>query len=374
MNAHLRPLLLVSGIGAAAALVALACDDDPHLRTPPGKVFGGGGGACEAPPGELPSPDCDDSENLCESTAACPVDEARCGSTSTCLPLADNSGKDVVDLRLRRLNIAAPEALAGAIIQNVVINSGIDLDEKTCGENGRGLFSWLLRVDKTAGTVVTGGAPPSSDPIGKGFCFADFTLGETKIAPVKLDIEFNGDTFKTVERANVNIPIFLSEELSSAIILPISDARIEGVTLSEDGNCIGAYNAGALDKNCIEDRGLCPKWATAGALGGFITLEEADAVKIADLNNRSLCAFLSGDPLVCERDASGKIAFEGDFCSTDRAPGGCKDSVWMAATFAASAAKIFDGAGEVDGCSGDSTGPADAGAGDAGDAGDDAGP
>ena len=38
--------------------------------------------------------------------------------------------------------------------------------------------------------------------------------------------------------------------------------------------------------------------------------------------------------------------------------GGCNDSVWLAATFAASAAKIFDGKGKVDGCSGASTGDA----------------
>jgi hypothetical protein len=35
--------------------------------------------------------------------------------------------------------------------------------------------------------------------------------------------------------------------------------------------------------------------------------------------------------------------------------------VWLAATFAASAAKIFDGKGTVEGCSGAITGPTDAG-------------
>lgn len=353
---------LLFALGGVAALAVLACEDDPHLRTPPGKALGGGG-ACEAKPGELPAPDCDNSEKLCTPVPGCEIDEARCGSKSTCLPLADNKGKDVLDLRIRRLNIAAPEALAGELIQNAVVNSGIDLAQPSCAENGKGLFTWLLRVDKSAGSIVTGGAPPSSDPFGQGFCFASFEIGGAKVQPITAKIELTGDTFKTLERQNVNIPIFLSEALSSAIILPIRDARIEGVTLSADGNCIGAFNAAALDQSCTEDRSLCSKWTTAGALGGFITLEEADGVKIKDIGNKSLCAFLASDSgLVCGRDAAGKIVYKGDFCSTDKSPGSCQDSVWLAATFAASAAKIFEGQGVVEGCSGAITNPVDAGA------------
>lgn len=355
------PVALLLGLGGVAAAVVLACEDDPHRRTEPGKILGGGG-ACEALPGELPAPDCDNSSKSCTPQAGCEIDEGRCGSKSTCLPLSDNKGKDVLDLRIRRLNIAAPAALASPFIQNTVVNSGIDLNEPSCSEIGKGLFTWLLRVDKKAGTLVTGGAPPSSDPMGQGFCFANFEIGGTKVQPISAKIELTGDTFKTIERQSVNIPIFLSEQLSSAIILPIRDARIEGVTISADGNCIGAFNAAALDPSCAEDRDLCPKWTTAGALGGFITLEEADGVKIRDLNNKSLCAFLAAEAnLVCTRDANGKITFKGDYCSTDKTPGSCQDSVWLAATFAASASKIFEGQGVVEGCSGATTGPVDAG-------------
>lgn len=366
-----RTLLVFAVVGAAIGVAALACDDE-HKRTPPGKLLGGGG-ACEANPGQVPAPDCDNSQKSCSASAGCTIDEARCGSVSTCLPLADNKGKDVLDLRIRRLNIAAPPALAGSFIQNTVINSGIDLAEKSCGENGKGLFTWLLRVDKKSGSLVTGGAPPSTDPLGKGFCFANFDLNGTKVAPITLKIEMTGTTLSTLERQNVNIPIFLSEQLSSAIILPISDARIERVTLSEGGNCIGAFNAAALDPSCNEDRDLCPKWSTAGSLGGFITLEQADAVKIRDLNNKSLCAFLASDSgLVCARDPNGQIQYKGDFCSKDKQPGGCQDSVWLAATFAASAAKIFDGQGTIEGCSGGTSEPSDGGSHAALDAGGDA--
>ncbi|HVH45823.1 MAG TPA: hypothetical protein VM925_25895 [Labilithrix sp.] len=381
MPRSLRPVARLVGVGALAAAVVLACEDDPHRRTNPGQVLGGGG-ACEAKPGELPKPDCDNSAKSCAPTPGCVLDEARCGSTSTCLPTASNEGKSLLDFRIRRLNIAAPAALASPFIQNTVVNSGIDLDAPFCGESGQGLFTWLVRVDKVSGTLVTGGAPPARDPFGQGFCFARFELNGRKIEPITAKIEpvtpDTPDIFRTLDRHTLNIPIFLSDQLSSAIILPIQDARIEGVTLSGDGkalNCIGAFNAAALDPSCTEDRELCSKWTTAGALGGFITLEDADGVKIRDLNNKSLCAFLAAESgLACARDGQGKIVYLGDYCSTDKSAGSCRDSVWLAATFAASAAKIFDGNGIVEGCSGAATGPVDAGSdADAGDAASDGG-
>ena len=114
--------------------------------------------------GELPTPNCDNSSNACSPTPGCTIDEAQCGSKSTCLPIGDNTGKDVLNLRIRRLNIATPAALASPFIQNTVVNGGMDLAEKSCAEQGKGLFTWLLRVDKKAGTIVTGGSPPATDP------------------------------------------------------------------------------------------------------------------------------------------------------------------------------------------------------------------
>jgi len=375
-RALLRGAVLLCALGGAA-WIAVACEDDPHRRTSPEQALGGGGGACEAEPGKLPRPDCDNSDNKCEGTGGCAIDEARCGSKSTCLPLADNRGKDVLDFRIRRLNIAAPTALASDFIQNTVVTLNIDLAERNCGEQGKGLFSWLLRVDKTNGTLLTGGAPPPNDVFDQGFCFARFDLGPNKVEPATMKIEFTGNTFRSTTPQKVNIPIFLSQEIASVILLPISDVVVDGVTLTDDGNCIGRFKENALDPSCFEDKSICPRWGTSGALGGYITLEEADGVKIRDLNNKSLCSFLAASPDVsCARDAQGKITYRGDYCSVDKQPGSCGDSVWMAATFAASAVKIFDGAGVVEACSGVKTetdagaeaGP-DAGA-DGGDAGD----
>src|SRR5213076_679846 len=99
------------------------------------------------------------------------------------------------------------------------------------------------------------------------------------------------------------------------------------VTVSDDGNCIGSFNADALDGTCGEDPSLCAKWNTAGALGAFITLEEADGVHIKEIN-KSLCAYLAGEAATkCSREG-GSVAFKGYYCSTDDAAGVCQDSVW----------------------------------------------
>ncbi len=353
-----RALVLKIALGlaglCAASWIALACTDDPHLRTTAEQARGGGG-ACAATPGELPSPTCDSSENKCESHPGCMIDEARCGSKSTCLPIGDNKGKNVQNFRIRRLKIATPETLAGETIQTTVVTRNIDLAEKSCGELGKGLFTWLLQVDRKNNTLVTGGAPPPTDAIGEGFCFARFLLGDTKVEPITSNVVFEGDVFRSTQPQKVKIPIFTDQDIGSVILLPITDVRVEGVTISDDGNCIGHLNDIALDEKCFDDS-LCPKWQTSGSLGGYITLEEADEVKIRDLNNKSLCSFLAGESDKCARDGAGKILFKGDYCSTDKKAGGCADSVWLAATFAASAAKIFDGQGKVAACSGIATG------------------
>jgi hypothetical protein len=374
-----KKAILVSGAAAVSALVAFACADDPHRRTT-AEQANASGGACEATPGTLPVANCDDSDNECEPQPGCAIDEAHCGSKSTCLPIGENKGKDVLDFRIRRLNIATPPTLHSDFIQNTIVGLNIDLDDKSCGELGKGLFTWILRVDKVNKTLVTGGAPPSKDPFGVGWCFADFNLGTVKVQPIKTKIEFDaeGKTWRSLEPKDVQIPIFLTDDPASVVLLPISEARLADVAMTDDDNCIGSLNTDALDSNCIDNRHTCQKWRTAGALGGYITLENADTVKIRELNYKSLCAFLSGEQtLSCGRDASGKITYAGDYCSKDHTAGSCADSVWLAATFAASAAKIFEGNGSIPACSGESTavdagpdGAADAGADAPSDAGD----
>ena len=361
----MRKLAYALTAAALGTLFAFACTDEEHKRTSSAQAQGGGG-ACEATPGNLPQANCDNSDKKCTPTPGCTIDEAKCGSASTCLPTADNKGKDVLDFRLRRLSIAAPASLAADFIQNTIVTLNIDLDAKSCAENGKGLFTWLLRVDRKNNLMTTGGAPPSTDPFGVGFCFANFDLGAIHVSPIQSKIEFTGETFKSTELRNVNIPIFLSQDPASAIVLPISDVRISDVTISEGGNCIGSLNPNALDPSCVDDRSLCQKWNTAGALGGYITLEDAESVKIRDLGGKSLCSFLFGESaLSCPRGADGKIAEKGDYCSTDKQAGSCADSSWLAATFAGAAVKVDD-RNALAACAGTTAGDAGADAGDAG--------
>lgn len=69
----------------------------------------------------------------------------------------------------------------------------------------------------------------------------------------------------------------------------------------------------------------------------------------------SLCVFLSQDAATygttnggqfkhCTRDASGKILFQGDYCSVTNqtASPGCSDAVEVVGTFAAAGAKVVD--------------------------------
>jgi hypothetical protein len=73
------------------------------------------------------------------------------------------------------------------------------------------------------------------------------------------------------------------------VVLPLSKSKVTGVTLSPDGNCIGSYNpdgvlAPSTSNTCADqDPASCQRWHTAGSLGGYITLQEADGVLVVDL-------------------------------------------------------------------------------------------
>ena len=341
----------VLGVGITA--LAAACYDPPEKNTAVAPITAE---ACKATPGTFPAANCDSSQNVCTSTG-CTIDPS-CGSTSTCLPLADNAGKSTIDLRIRKLFVIAPATLATTFMQTVVITKNIDLNAKKCGESGAGSFNWLLRVDRTAGTLETGGAPPSTDPFGTGYCFYNHTTPKgIAVAPAKGNITFTGDTFASDKIPKLNVPIFLNGDVANAIVLPLSEVVIKDTTLSDGDNCVGKFDIGALDSTCGEDPTTCVKWKTNASLGGFIPLEDADKVDVTDLG-RSLCVVLtgadggappSGGVNRCPRDASGKLqltdAQRGDYCSTSKQPGDCRDSFWLTATFAASAVKITDGAG-----------------------------
>ena len=338
-------LLVVGGLGASIA-VFVACSSTPVVPV----NNNNNAVACVASAGGFPDPKCDPSNNSCPGKGtACKIDKVKCGDPATCMPLADNTGKSVVDLRIRRLNVVAPPSLATGVIPGVV-TKGVDLKRPDCGENGDNAFNWLIRLDKTANTVVTGGAPPVADPVTTGYCFFKKTIGGLDIQREQVKATITGSTFTTEAIPLLSVPIFVGGEIANTVILPIREAVLKSATLSADGNCVGAFNPKALDDTCsLLDPDTCSKWRTDGVIGGYITLEDSDKVMI-DVVSSSLCVLLTKsakDPATnkCKR-VNGQIDGAGDFCSTTKSSGGCKDSFWLSATFAASAVKINDGAAD----------------------------
>jgi hypothetical protein len=359
-----RPgVIFLSGalaIGAAAA--TFACISE-HARpeTDAGPISStiecDGGG-----PGNFPPANCDPSDNTCPSTAACTIDPTKCGDPKTCLPLADNTNKTTLDFRMRRLLITAPAPLVGTgvgfgVLQTTVIDKGINLDAPTCGDIGNGAFSWIMRVDKNANTILTGGAPPTPDPKTTGFCVYNYNIGGIPVAPVSTSITFDdAGAFSTPAIALLNVPIFLAPDAgadnpANVVVLPLRHASIQQATISANGNCIGEFNEVALDSTCktVSDPSSCSKWHTAGSLGGAMTLEDADKVPLTILPE-TLCVLLTNSKSTtgqgCARDGQGNITAKGDYCSVTNKPGDCADSFWLSATFAAAAVTINDGSGD----------------------------
>ncbi len=340
---------------------------------------------CCASPGQVPNPECDDGdETACATTASTCSVAASCGSTSTCEPLADNGTNTTKDFRMRRIILVAPTALANGTVQNLVVNTGVDMAEPQCGNptTGTGDFNWLLSVDTTAKMLTTGGAPPcdttnspSCDPFNTGYCFVNKNVNGIQVGPVTAAITkaADGTWFTTPgEIPTLNIPIYFGTPIT-IIVLPISNGAITGMKISADGNCIGSVNTKASGADCSDDYTQCSKWLTDGSLSGYITLKAADTVQVS-LLNETLCSLLTGDKggtpvksatgssiATCTKDANGNPTAKGNYCSTTNSAGGCNDSDWIAATFAASAVKINDGTGVAD-CTGGGAGIADAAA------------
>lgn len=338
----------VGALAVGATMLFGACSSSTPPPPPPAAT----GGSCATTPGTFPPANCDP-----YGGATCPAPSPACNTmpctaNSACLAMADNSGKTPYGLRIRKLNVTAPPNLAQHFIQTGIIDRGINL-HNACGESGDGTFSWIIQFDPTSKTLTTGGAPPSSDPFGVGYCFVHETLSGLNVQPTMTSMTQAADgTWASGVIPKLYVPIFVA--MSSPIVLPITHAQVKGVSISPHGNCIGSYNPDGVDSPASDgtcaDNGGCERWRTAGSLGGFITLQEADAIPIALNANKSLCTMLTGvsdpnDQTHCPRDKNGNVTATGDFCSKTDMPAtsDCADSYWLAATFAASAAKINDG-------------------------------
>jgi hypothetical protein len=282
--------------------------------------------------------------------AACSPKDPQCNQVaSDCIALTDNKGQGTAGLRMSQITITKPTVLApGSIVGNLVAN-GVQMNLGACNLAGGGTFSWLLQFDTATGKVLTGGAKPTKDPFG-GYCFVSEILGGKQIDPVSVDSGLSGGAF-SAEVGDITVPIFLDEAATSYVLMPLKAGKLTG-TLSEDNNCVGAYNAENLDpvNSCLAEPPETLQFVNAGTLDGFITLEDADSV-IIDALSQSLCVLLSGNaamygngmsPNKCKRDADMKIVFKGDWCEATNgaADAMCSDSAKLGAEFAASAVKV----------------------------------
>jgi len=349
----------------------------------------GDGGSCGGPVGGYPLVSCDPSDDSnCSTTgvpAGCTIAPI-CGNPNTCEPfvnnpplptfadggvLADGGTPGVDNFRMRLINITAPPALSNEVVQGSIVTNAVDLSVTdagdSCGENGVGLFNWMLSVTKTSattGTVVTGGAPASTDPFKLGYCYVNTTIQGFQVGPINLTATFTGpNTFNTNAYADtLRIPIFIAG--GGVVLLPIHAAAFNDVTITNDGNCIGAVNNASIAASatgpCTDSNpngvDSCARWHTAGSLGGYILLSEADKVPVVTLGNESLCVLLTSDmttasPPTCT--AQGLSA--GNYCSTTHSACSNGDSVWLSAQFAASAVNITKGAG-IPACNGGDAG------------------
>jgi hypothetical protein len=280
--------------------------------------------------------------------AACALGASCKAVDKDCAGLVDNSGKTQFGLRMSELDVAKPTVLTTGFVA-MTISGAVQPSEADCNLAGSGTFSWLIQFDTTAGTMKTGGAKPVTDPT-MGYSFVDemVTQGSNTfhIQPVTFNVTPDASgNFSIMTGTDLFVPIYLTPDATSVVILPLKQARLSMGQLSKSQNCIGSYNAAGLDPTnmCLPDA-MHPSFVTGGQLDGIITLEDADGVIVSALGE-SLCVLLSGDTgmknsagvTVCTRDSNGKITAMGDSCSTGS---GCTDAFALSAKFAASSVQI----------------------------------
>lgn len=325
---------VVSASLGALALTSIGCGDGS------GSSAGGGGSSSTG----------GSTGGSGASTAASPCDpqcDANKGIKSACVAIEDNSAATTWGLRMSQLTIKAPAELTAEKNPVVagIIAKGVIMNLTDCNLNGNGTFSWLLQFDSATGKLKTGGATIQADP-SQGYCFVNGMLpgSDQVITPLTVDAAPDASGKFSVEvGGDVVVPIFLTD-ITNYVLLPLKNAKIINATLSADHNCIGKYNADTLDP---ANQCLPPEFTNDASLDGYITLEDADGVKVESLK-KSLCALLTkednGDPTYkqCPKDANGKITSKGDWCSTTdaAATADCADAFKLGADFAASAVKI----------------------------------
>jgi hypothetical protein len=282
----------------------------------------------------------------------CAPQHAYCNEVdSPCVALEDNSLRDRFLLRLSQAHIIKPEVL---VTLAPIVEPSIIINAPQCNLDGDGTFNWLFEFDIGNGSFRIGASRPAAEPK-DGYCLLmeslaqDWNFPDLEVIPAQVGLQLEGDQFVTTEPANIVVPLYNSVEATGSIGVPFRQLIVEG-TLSQDHNCIGAYNAEGLDpaNDCLpeDDR---PLFVSGGRLEGFISLEDADNAVYFE---QTLCVIFTGEssgmfPIRCPRDVNGVILAEGDWCSTTNAPATstCHDALRFEAEIAASAVPAGAGCG-----------------------------
>ena len=277
----------------------------------------GNGSACTASVGSAPSSTCDPSdEQGCSALAGngCVIAPECTAGDPACEAFTKNSGGIVIDFRMRYIEITAPPSLASNSIglvngapgffQTDVITKGVDLANApaNCGENGQGLCSTGCCASTRCSTTRSRleARHPARIRSGSGYCFlAMGWSGACRSTPVTIAATLSASQLSS-QRASgtLNMPIFLMPmDTTDAVVLPIRGIGFDDVTVSNDGNCIGAVNNAALAgwKRRYRTR---PRRTGPPALdgtrparwpSGYMTLADADKVQVV--------ALVAADPL-----------------------------------------------------------------------------
>lgn len=255
--------------------------------------------------------------------------DATAGVESACAAIVDNAGAATFGLRVAQLTFTKPHALTEPLVAGLLTEATTP-NLPDCQIAGTGAMSWLLQIDTAAARLTTGLAGPVGDPT-EGYCFLDDGIAR----PATVDFAPSGGTWSTRGSLEVNL---ISDALP--ISLPLRGVSLSDVSLSADQSCVGSYRADDLDPalGCAPEDGS--RYVNGGTLHAYITLEEADALMLADLQE-SLCVLLTGDagdgqvPRRCSRSMLGTVSAAGDWCSITDTPGGCVDALEVSAAFAA---------------------------------------
>ncbi|MEM1031844.1 MAG: hypothetical protein AAGN82_15955 [Myxococcota bacterium] len=347
-------------VGLAACNQVLGIGDAPRFtfEEPSTGGFGGAGGSG----GDGGAPGGEDPRGPCAQPPECsPVD-------SRCVALTDNANRTTMGWRIMQANVTRPRTFetGAANLESVLLDNAVLPNLPDCRLNHAGFLNIIVEVDIVNGTGRAGVARPVPDPR-NGYAFiqdevlpanSDGSGQLLNINPVNFTGSLEAGILDASSFDSVFLPVFLDQEGANYVMLPLRGVRFFDVNVSDDFNCIGAYDEFNLDPNFnCEARENQRPFIPGGQVQAYILLEEADdyVLEFPGGVDETLCATLArgiGGPFTennmgtrrCKRDGNGMIELPGDWCAATNGPqtSDCRDAMEFRFSFAASAVEILN--------------------------------